>query len=58
MVAGSSGMPRPHPAVRATEKERDSSLQPTVCLRLGGVGNLMNNKIVKYCFDLFFSIIY
>lgn len=55
MVAGSSGMSHPHPAVRVTAKRQFIAAS---CVPQAGVGgNLLNNKIVKYCFDLFFSII-
>lgn len=57
MVAGASGMPRPHPAGRAIAK-RQFIATSCVPQAVWGGKDLLNNKIVKYCFDLFFSIIY
>lgn len=53
MVAGAAGMPRPHSVVSAIGRVHRRPL----CASGGGKIPL-NNKIVKYCFDLSFFIIF
>lgn len=56
MVAGPSGMPCPHLALRTVGKRRfiTTSFVP----KAGRGADLLHNKIVKYCFDLSLFIIF